>query len=43
MLSLYCTAVGFVTKNEEYSPKENVPNGRYLKNLILPKVVNNIK
>ena len=43
MLSLYCTAVGFVTKNEEYNPKENAPNGRYLKNLILQKVVNNIK
>ena len=39
MLSLYCTALGFVSKNEEYNPEENKPNGRYLKNLILQKVV----
>ena len=39
---LYCTALGFITKNEEYNPKENVSNGRYLKNLILQKVANNI-
>ena len=43
MLSLYCTALGFITKNEECNPPKNVPNGRYLKNLILQKVVNNIK
>ena len=42
MLSLYCNA-DFVTKNEEYNPKENAANGRYLKNLILQKVVNNIQ
>ena len=39
MLSLYCTALGFISKNGEY----NMPNGRYLKNLILQKVVNNRK
>ena len=39
MLSLYCTALGFFSKNEEYNPEENKPNGRYLKNLILQKVV----
>ena len=38
---LYCT--GFITKNEECNPPKNVPNGMYLKNLILQKVVNNIK
>ena len=35
MLSLYCTGLGFVGKNEKYNPKENIPNGRYLKNLML--------
>ena len=35
MLSLYCTGLGFIGKNEKYNPKENIPNGRYLKNLIL--------
>ena len=39
MLSLYCTAFSFISKNEEYSPEKNIPNGRYLKNLILQKVV----
>ena len=39
MLSLYCTALGFISKNEEYNSKENIPNGRYMKNLILQKVV----
>ena len=39
MLSLYCTALGFIRKNEEYNYKENIPNGRYMKNLILQKVV----
>ena len=39
MLSLHCTAIGFITKNEEYNPEENIRNGRYLKNLILRKVV----
>ena len=43
MLSLYCTALGFVSKNEEYNPEENKPNGRYLKNLILQKVVKQYK
>ena len=43
MLSLYCTALGFISKNGEYNPKENMLNGRYLKNLILQKVVNNRK
>ena len=42
-LSLYCTALGFVSKNEEYNPKENIPNGRYLKNLTLQIVANNRK
>ena len=35
MLSLYYTGLGFIGKNEEYNPKESIPNGRYLKNLIL--------
>ena len=35
MVSLYCTGLAFIGKNEEYNPKENIPNGRYLKNLIL--------
>ena len=39
ILSLFCTALGFICKNEEYNPKENIPNGRYLENLILLKVV----
>ena len=39
MLSLYCTALDFISKNEEYNSKENIPNGRYMKNLILEKVV----
>ena len=38
MLSLYCTALGFISKNEEYNPEKKIPNGRYLKNLILQKV-----
>ena len=36
---MYCTALGFIGKNEEYNSKENTPNGRYMKNLILQKVV----
>ena len=39
MLSLYCAALGFISKNKEYNPELNIPNGRYLKNLILQKVV----
>ena len=39
MLSLYCTALGFTSKNEEYNSEENIPNIRYMKNLILQKVV----
>ena len=39
MLSLLCTTLGFISKNEEYNPKENEPDGRYLKNCILQKVV----
>ena len=39
MLSLYCTALGFISKNEGCNSKENIPNGRYMKNLILQKVV----
>ena len=39
MLSLYCPALGFVSKGEEYNSEENIPNGRYMKNLILQKVV----
>ena len=38
ILSLYCTAFGFISKNEK-CPKENTPNSTYLKNLILQKVV----
>ena len=39
MLSLYCVALGFISKNEEFNSKENIPNDRYMKNLILQKVV----
>ena len=39
MPNLQCTALGFISKNEEYNPKGNIRNGRYLKNLILQKVV----
>ena len=38
MLSLYCTVLGFISKNEEYNTKENIPNGRYMKKSILQKV-----
>ena len=33
------TALGFISKNEEYNFEENIRNGRYMKNLILQKVV----
>ena len=39
MLSLYCTAHGFISKKKEYNPEEIIPNSRYLRNLILQKVV----
>ena len=39
MLSLNCTKLGFISKNEEYNPEYNIPNGNYLKNLILQNVV----
>ena len=39
MLSLNCTTLGFISKNEEYNPEYNIPNGNYLKNLILQNVV----
>ena len=39
MLSLYCTVLGFISKKKEYNPEEIIPNSRYLKNLILQKVV----
>ena len=39
MRSLYCPALGFISKNEEHNFEENTPNGRYMKNLILQKVV----
>ena len=39
MLRLYCTALGFISKNAEYNSEWNKPNSRYLKNLILQKVV----
>ena len=39
MLSLHCTALRFICKNEEYNPEEHIPYGRYMKNLILQKVV----
>ena len=39
MLSLYCTALDFISENEEYNFEENIPNGRHMKNLILKKVV----
>ena len=37
MLSLSCTTLSFISKNEEYNSEENIPNGRYMKNLILQK------
>ena len=43
MLSLYCTALGFISKNEEYNPKWNIPKGRYLKYLILQKMLSKRK
>ena len=39
MLRLYCTAFGFISKNEEYNSEENIPNNSYTINLILQKVV----
>ena len=39
MLSLYCTAFDFISKNEAYNSEENIPNSRYMKNLMLQKVV----
>ena len=39
MRCLYCTALGFISKNGEYNPKQNILRGRYLKNLILQKIV----
>ena len=39
MLNLYYTAIGFISKNEEHNPEQNIPNGRYLKNFILQRVV----
>ena len=39
MLNLYYTAIGFISKNEEYNPEQNIRNGRYFKNLILQRVV----
>ena len=39
MLSLYCNALGFISKNEEYNSEEIIPNGRYMKNVILQKIV----
>ena len=28
-----------LVKNEEYNPEENIPNGKYLRNVILQKIV----
>ena len=39
MLRWYFTALGFNSKNEEYNLEENIPKGRYLKNLISQKVL----
>ena len=39
MLSLYFTGLSFISKNEECNSEENTPTGRYMKNLILQKVV----
>ena len=38
-LSLQYTALNSISKDEEYNPKENIPNSGYLKNLTLQKVV----
>ena len=35
MLRLYSTRLHFISKNEEYNLEKNIPNGGYLKNLIL--------
>ena len=39
MLSLCCTVLGFICKNEEYNSEKNTPNGRYLENVTLQKVI----
>ena len=39
MLSLYCNVLGFICKNEEYNSEKNTPNGRYLENVTLQKVI----
>ena len=39
ILSLYCTVLGFISKNEEHNSEKDIPNGRYMKNLILQKIV----
>ena len=38
MQSLYCAALDFIRKNKEYNPEKNVPNRRYLTNVILQEV-----
>ena len=35
-----CTGLGLISKNGEYNPPKNISNGKYLKNLMLQKVVN---
>ena len=35
MLSLYCTGLGLISKNEECNHEKNIPDSSYLKNLIL--------
>ena len=43
MLSLYCTALGFITKNEEYNSEENIPNGSIWKTWYYKKLLSNGK
>ena len=35
MLSLYCTGLGLISKNEECNLEKNIPDSSYLKNLTL--------
>ena len=39
MLSLYCTALGFISKKEKYIIPNKITNGRYFEILTLQKVV----
>ena len=40
MLSLYCTAVGLINKNEKHIIPDKITNSRYLKELAVTKGCN---